>query len=64
MAKLIYISREELEKGRREMEKLLAEDELWQEQLKRFRQYEQEEKARRDAEYAARKASSAEQEEA
>ncbi len=63
MAKLIYISREELEKGRREMEKLLAEDELWQEQLTRFRQYEQEEKARREAEYAARKASSAEQEE-
>ena len=64
MAKLIYISREELEKGRREMEELLAEDEFWQEQLKSFRQFEQEEKARRDAEYAARKASSVEQEEA
>lgn len=64
MAKLIYISREELEKGRREMEELLAEDELWQEQLKRFRQYEQEEKARRDAEYAERKGSPVEQEEA
>ena len=64
MAKLVYISREELEKGRREMEKLLAEDELWQEQLKRFRQYEQEEKARRDAEYAERKGSPVEQEEA
>lgn len=64
MAKLIYISREELEKGRRKMEKLLAEDELWQEQLTRLRQFEQEEKARRDAEHAARDASSAEQKEA
>lgn len=64
MAKLIYVSREELEKGRIEMEKLLAEDEFWQEQLKSFRQYEEEEKARRDAEHAARKGSSDEQEEA
>jgi len=53
MAKLIHISRERLEEGRIKQEKLLAEDKFWQEELRLINQFEAEEKARRDAEYAA-----------
>jgi hypothetical protein len=55
MAKLLYISLEDLEEGRIEMEQLLAEDEIWQEKLIRIKQFEEDEKARRDAEYAEQK---------
>jgi hypothetical protein len=64
MAKLIYVSREKLKKGRIEMEKLLAEDEFWQEEHKRIKQFEEEEKARRDAEYADQMKSAQAQKEA
>lgn len=64
MAKLIQVSREKVEKGRKKLEALLAEDEFWQEEHKRIKQFEEEEKARRDAEYADRKKSAQAQKEA
>jgi hypothetical protein len=57
MAKLIYVSREEVEKGRVEMEELLAEDEFWQEEHEKMKQFDEEEKFRRDTEYAEREKS-------
>ena len=55
MAKLIHISRKMLEEGRLRLEKLLAEDEFWQEELKIIQELEADEKARIDAEYTAQK---------
>ena len=43
---------EKVEKGRIQLKKLLAEDEIWQEEHKRIKQFEEKEKARRDAEHA------------
>lgn len=54
MAKLVYVPREKIEKGRRKLERLLAKDEFWQEEHKRIKKFEAEEKTRRDAEYVAR----------
>ena len=64
MAKLIHVSREKVEKGRKKLEELLAGDEFWQEEQKRIKQFEAEEKARRDTEYADRKKSEQAQKEA
>jgi hypothetical protein len=64
MAKLIHVSREKVEKGRKKLEGLLAEDEFWQEEHKRIKQFEAEEKARRDTEYADQKKSEQAQKEA
>ena len=63
MAKLIHVSREKLEKGRKKLEELLVEDEFWQEEHKRIKQFEAEEKARRDTEHADRKKSAQAQKE-
>jgi hypothetical protein len=57
MAKLLQVSREKAAKGRKKLEELLAEDEFWQEEHKRIKQFEAEEKARRDTEHADRKKS-------
>lgn len=54
MTKLVYVPREQIEKGRRKLERLLAKDEFWQEEYERIKKFEADEKARRDAEYAAR----------
>ena len=54
MAKLVYVSRKKIKKGRRKMEKMLAKDKTWQDELKRIKQFEVEEKVRRDAEHNAR----------
>jgi len=64
MAKLVYVSREKLKKGRKKMEKLLARDEFWQEEIKRLKKFEAGEKARRDAEYKAWQESERAQQEA
>ena len=64
MAKLIHVSREKVEKGLTELEQLLAEDEIWQEERKRIKQFEEVEKARRDSEYADQKKSAQAQKEA
>ena len=52
MAKLVHISREKIEEGCNKLEQLLAEDASWQVEYNRIKQFEAEEKARRDAEYA------------
>lgn len=58
MAKLIIITREELEASHLKLEKLLAEDPHWKEQLKQNEHYETQVKKRHDAEYAAKRAGS------
>ena len=57
MAKLLYISREEMEEGQIEMEQMLAEDKIWQEKLERIKRFVEEERARRDAELEEQKTS-------
>lgn len=54
MAKLIHVSREKVEAGRKKMDELLAENEFWREEQVRIKEFEAQEKARRDAEYAAK----------
>ena len=50
MAKLVHVSREQAEKGRRNLEELLAEDEFWRAERRRIKQFEETEKIRRDTE--------------
>ena len=56
MAKLIVVSREKLEAAQRKLKEKMAKDSLWQEEEKEIKRSLEEEKARRDAEYASRKA--------
>lgn len=55
MGKLIVVSRDRVEASHRRLEKLLAKDPRWQEEKKEWERWEAEEKARRDAEYAAKR---------
>lgn len=57
MAKLIVVTREELEASHRKLEKLFAKDPWWQEEKARLERDEAEEKKRRDAEYSAKRTS-------
>lgn len=52
MAKIIQVSWEEAEEGRKKMEEILAEDEFWQKELREMKQFDEEEKLRREVEYA------------
>ena len=51
MAKLVHVSRKKHKKWHRKLEKLLAKDEFWQEELKRIKYFETEEKVRREAQH-------------
>ena len=53
MAKLIVVTREQVEASHRKLEELLAKDPLWQEEKKQMEDLIAVEKARRDAEFAA-----------
>jgi hypothetical protein len=55
MGKLIVVSRDRVEASHRRLEELLAKDPRWQEEKKELERWEAEEKARRDAEYAAKR---------
>ena len=56
MAKLIVVTREQQEKGRADHERLLAEDPLWQEEIREMQRQFAEEKSRRDSEHRAQQA--------
>lgn len=56
MGKLIVVSREKLEAAQRKLKERMAKDPLWQEEEKENKRGFEEEKARRDAEHASRKA--------
>ncbi len=56
MAKLITVSREKLKASLQKLEKLEAKDPQWQKEKKEMEKREAEEKARRDAVFAAKKA--------
>ncbi len=56
MGKLIVVNRDRVEASHRRLEELLAKDPRWQEEKKELERWEAEEKKRRDAEYAAKRA--------
>ncbi len=58
MAKLIAVDRSRLEASHRKLEKLLAKDPRWQEEKQEMERQAAEEKARRDAGHAAKRAAS------
>jgi len=55
MAKLVHLTREQVEKGLKQHDKSLAMNEFLQEEHKRIEKIVAEEKMRRDAEYAVRR---------
>ena len=55
MGKIIVVSREKLEAAQRKLKERMAEDPSWQEEEKEIERSFEEEKARRDTEYASRK---------
>ena len=63
MAKLIVVTRQQAEAGRSRLEKLMAKDPHWQEEKQEMERRVAEEKARRDAEFAARQAEQHEEQE-
>ena len=56
MGKLIVVSRQKLEAAQRKLKEKMAKDSLWQEEEKENKRSLEEEKARRDAEHASKKA--------
>lgn len=56
MPKLIVVTRERLEAAHRKLEKLLAKDPHWQQEKRRMKLCMDQEKARCDAEWAAKQA--------
>ncbi len=54
MGKLVHIDKDRVISANRKLEKLLADDKEWQEQLQRLEKEAEEEKKRRDEEYARR----------
>ncbi len=52
MGKLVHIDKDRVISANRKLEKLLADDKEWQEQLQRLEKEAEEEKKRRDEEYA------------
>jgi len=56
MARFIVVDRAKLEASQRKLEELRAQDPLWQKEKKERERWVAEENARRDAEYAAKRA--------
>lgn len=56
MAKLVVVSRDKVDAAHRRLEELLSKVPRWQEERKELERWEAEEKKRRDAEYAAERA--------
>ena len=54
MAKVIVVTRDQVESSHRKLEKLLAKDPQWAKEQKEMERWAAEEKKRRDADYAAK----------